>query len=77
MAAERAHVIIIDHNVEFGNQAVARIEQAGGKAIFMEADIADDAVKAIDRSVADQFPPLHFLVNNAAIVRQGMIEDGG
>jgi NAD(P)-dependent dehydrogenase (short-subunit alcohol dehydrogenase family) len=78
LAAEGAHVIIIDHNVELGALTLARIEEAGGAGTFLEADLADDeAVQRVGRIVNERFDGLHILVNNAAIVRQGMIEDGG
>ena len=78
IAAEGAHVIIVDINPEFGQRAVAGIGQDGGSASFIEADMADDdSVEAAARAIAEQFQAVHMLVNNAAIVRQGLIEDGG
>ncbi len=77
LAAEGAHVIIADVNAEMGNQAVAQIRKADGSATFREVDLADDAaVEANGRAVAAEVPALHLLVNNAAILRQGRIEDG-
>ena len=77
LAAEGAHVIIADNNVGLANKAVTEIEQSGGIATYMEVDLADDAaVEAVGRAVTEQFPALHILVNNAAILRQGCIEDG-
>lgn len=78
LASEGAYVTIADKNVALGYQTVARIEQEGGRAMFVEVDLADDqSVKAAGQIVAEQAPALHMLVNNAAIVRQGYIEDGG
>ena len=78
LAAEGAQVIIADNNADMANKAVTEIEQSGGTAIYMEVDLADDAaVEAVGRAVAEQFSALHILVNNAAILRQGRIEDGG
>ena len=78
LAAEGAHVFIVDLNPELGEETVAGIEQAGGRATFIEADLTDDAaVRAAANAVAKQAQALHILVNNAAIVRQGLIEDGG
>ena len=77
LAAEGAHVVIADLNVEMGNRSVSEIKDAGGQATFMEVDLAEDAsVGPMGRTVAEQFAPLHFLVNNAAILRKGKIEDG-
>lgn len=78
LAAEGATVIIADNNISLGNQTVSQIRGDGGSARFIEVDLANDAmVEAAGRTVAEQFSALHLLVNNAAIVRQGLIEDGG
>ena len=77
LAAEGAHVIIADKNKQMGDQTIAQIEEAGGAASFLEVDLADDAaVKAASQVVAARFPALHILVNNAAVLRVGKIEDG-
>jgi len=77
LAEEGAHVIIADNNAAMANQAVADIENTGGKAVYMEVDLGDDAaVTAVGQAVAEQFSALHMLVNNAAILRTGTIEDG-
>lgn len=77
LAAEDAHVIIADNNAEMAHQAVAEIQQTGGKALFVEVDLADDeSVIAAARAVTEKFSGLHALVNNAAILRTGKIEDG-
>ena len=78
LSAEGAHVIIADNNAEMAQQAVAEIQEAGGKALFIETDLADDeSVIATAGAVAEKFSALHILVNNAAIARGGKIEDGG
>ena len=78
LAAEGARVIIADNSSDMANKAVSEIEADGGNAVYMEVDLADDtAVEAIGRAVAEEFSALHILVNNAAILRQGRIEDGG
>lgn len=77
LAAEGAHVIIADNNAAMANRAVADIENAGGNAVYMEVDLGDDAaVTTVGQAVAERFPALHMLVNNAAILRTGKIEDG-
>ena len=58
-------------------EAISQIEAEGGKASHIEVNLADDeAVAACGRAVAERFPALNMLVNNAAILRQGRIEDG-
>ncbi|MYB95251.1 SDR family oxidoreductase [Candidatus Poribacteria bacterium] len=77
LAAEGAHVIIADNNAEMANRAVSEIQETGGKATYIEVDLADDeSVIAAARTVTEKFSALHILVNNAAILRTGKIEDG-
>lgn len=77
LAAEGAHVIIADKNGVLGQQTLRQIEEAGGAGTLLAVDLADDAsVQAAGATVAAQFPALHLLVNNAAILRVGTIEDG-
>ncbi len=77
LAVEGAHVIIADNDPEMANRAVTEIQETGGKALFVEVDLADDeSVVAAARTVAKKFSALHVLVNNAAIARSGTIEDG-
>ena len=77
LSAEGAHVIIADNNAEMAHETVAKIEAVGGKATYIEVDLADDeSVIAAARAVAEKFSALHLLVNNAAILRTGKIEDG-
>lgn len=77
LAAEGALVIIADNNAELAHQTVAHIQETGGKARYIAVDLADDeSVTAAARAVAEQFSALHVLVNNAAILRTGKIEDG-
>jgi 3-oxoacyl-[acyl-carrier protein] reductase len=77
LAAEGAHVVIADNNAEMAQQTVSKIQETGGKALFVEVDLADDeSVRAAAHAVAEEFSALHVLVNNAAILRSGKIEDG-
>lgn len=78
LAAEGARVFIADLNAAMADQAVAQIRAAGGSAARVHVDLADDdSVEHCAREVAAEIPALHLLVNNAAILRQGRIEDGG
>ena len=59
------------------HKAVAEIQETGGKAVYVEVDLADDeSVATAARTVAEKFSALHVLVNNAAILRSGTIEGG-
>ena len=77
LASEGAEVVIVDRNAELGNDAVSQIKQSGGKAIFVQVDLMNDAdIKVLDQKISKQFPALHILINNAAILRTGCIESG-
>ena len=77
LAAEGAHVIIADINADMANKTVSEIQEAGGKARFVEVNLADDeSTIAAAQTVAEKFSTLHLLVNNAAVLRTGRIEDG-
>src|SRR5262245_44611253 len=70
LAAEGAHVIIVDLDVQMGDKSVSQINEAGGTATFMEVDLAnDEAIKAMAAAVARQFSALHILINNAAVLK--------
>ena len=71
-------MIVADNNAELGAETVGHLRDAGGDASFVEVDLADDAsVQAAAREVIDEVGSLDMLVNNAAILRSGRIEDGG
>lgn len=77
LAAEGAHVIVADKNRTLGQATVAQIEETGGAGTSIAVDLADDtSVQAAGAAVAGRFPAVHMLVNNAAILRVGTIEDG-
>ena len=62
-----------------GNEAAANavrqeIETAGGQAIVVKADVADEAaVQQMVQTVADAFGRVDILVNNAGITRDGLL----
>jgi NAD(P)-dependent dehydrogenase (short-subunit alcohol dehydrogenase family) len=69
LAAESARVAIIDRNTAGGKETIAAIEAAGGEAIFVEADVTDEA--AVTRAVADvvaRFGPITSLFNHAGSI---------
>ncbi len=67
MAGAGADVVVCDLDAEGGNETVARIEAAGGRAVFVAADVsrAADVEAAIE--VAQGRGGLHVLFNNAGI----------
>lgn len=75
-AREGAHVVITDLNEKDGEKTAEAIRAAGGSAVFIKHDIADEAswTEVMEKTEA-QFGGLDILVNNAAILIAGSIED--
>jgi NAD(P)-dependent dehydrogenase (short-subunit alcohol dehydrogenase family) len=67
-AAEGASVAITGRNAQRGAAVVEKIEQNGGKAIFIRADVSvsDDCRRAVDETV-HAFGRLDILFNNAGV----------
>ena len=71
-AARGANVAIASRDAEAGTALAAEIERAGGRAIHVAADIAEEEqVRAMVRATVDAFGGLDVLVNNAGIHRTG------
>ena len=70
-----AHVALIDTKVEAGHAALASFGETQGRAIFIAADLADEAVaqKCVAQT-AETFGGLNAVVNNAGIQRYGNAE---
>jgi NAD(P)-dependent dehydrogenase (short-subunit alcohol dehydrogenase family) len=69
LAAEGAKVAIVDRNATGGKETVAAIKAAGGDAIFVEADVTDEA--SVNRAVADvvaRYGPVTSLFNHAGSI---------
>ena len=68
-AAQGANVVVADMNV--ANDTVAAIESAGGKALAVRVDVADNAsVQAMAAASLQRFGRIDGLVNNAAYFRE-------
>jgi NAD(P)-dependent dehydrogenase (short-subunit alcohol dehydrogenase family) len=74
-AREGAQVAITGRRRDLGEAVVAQIEQSGGEAIFIAADVtrAEDCRQSIDKTVA-AYGRIDVLFNNAGIVTQGTLE---
>jgi len=73
LARERAAVAVNDIDEARALDSVRIIEQEGGRAVPMPADVADDhAVYRLVSDVCARFGRLHILVNNAGIVEAGV-----
>lgn len=77
-AREGAKIIVTGRNEERGAAVAAEIQQAGGKAVFLRADLKnEDELAAMVAEGAKAFGGLDILVNNAAMYLVSKIEDIG
>ena len=75
LASEGAAVAInYAGNVKAAEEVKAVIEAAGGRAMLVQADVADStAVDAMIKAVIEAFGQIDNLVNNAGITRDGLL----
>jgi len=67
-AREGAHVVVTGRTREAGEATVADIENAGGEAIFVRADMREpDDVAALFEATVETYGELNVLVNNAGV----------
>ncbi|TCL62787.1 NAD(P)-dependent dehydrogenase (short-subunit alcohol dehydrogenase family) [Hydrogenispora ethanolica] len=75
-AREGAIAVIADNDAEAGLENQAAIQAAGGRALFIETDIAsEDAVRALMAKVAAACGRIDILVNNAGLSRKSSLLD--
>src|SRR3954452_12494555 len=68
MAGSGARMVVSDVNEDGGRETVDAIEQAGGEAIFVRADVASSAdVQALIRASVETYGRLDCAVNNAGV----------
>jgi NAD(P)-dependent dehydrogenase (short-subunit alcohol dehydrogenase family) len=67
-AKNSANVVVSDLNAEGGEETVRLIHDAGGNAVFIKCDVADEnqVDKLMEQTVSD-FGRLDFAINNAGI----------
>ena len=74
LAADGHQVAVLDLREADAEATVAAIREAGGTALAVGADVADeDAVAAAVERVADELGPPTVLVNNAGILRDNLL----
>lgn len=75
LAAEGAAVIVADINPQDGQRTVEAIEKAGGRALFVQLDVAQESQwnDLVAASTA-AFGKIDILVNNAGIYVPGTVE---
>src|SRR6202161_4775837 len=68
LAAEGAHVLVVDRNTEAADDIVAQIKASGGSASAETLDIGDrEAVMAFGGRMVERYGKIDVLVNNAGI----------
>lgn len=68
MAAEGAHVVVVDRNSDAASDIIAQIEASGGSATAELLDISNrDSVAAFGRRMIERHKRIDVLVNNAGI----------
>jgi len=79
LLAERGYQVAVNYvnDAKAAQQVVDEIKANGGKALAIQADVADEnQVVAMFRKIADEMGPLTALVNNAGILfQQSTIEN--
>lgn len=67
-AARGAKVAVVDINADLGEETVEQIRKAGGDALFISANLTDEAsVETMVHTTVDTFGGLHCAFNNAGI----------
>jgi 3-oxoacyl-[acyl-carrier protein] reductase len=73
-AREGARIAAWDLNSEHAGALVAELAEAGGEAVFDEVDVSNrTSVEAAAAEVATRWGGIQVLVNNAGILRDGML----
>jgi NAD(P)-dependent dehydrogenase (short-subunit alcohol dehydrogenase family) len=68
LASDGARVVVSDVDLEGGQETVSLIEEAGGTARFIEADVSDpDACEALVAKTLEAYDRLDIACNNAGI----------
>lgn len=68
-AQEGASVVVADVNDDGGNQTVSEIKEAGGKAVYVRADVSKAAeCEAMIAAAEREFGKLNIMFNNAGVM---------
>ncbi|GAA1756679.1 SDR family oxidoreductase [Nonomuraea bangladeshensis] len=71
-----AHVVVLARRAERLDALVARVTQAGGRALALAADVTDEAaVRAAADRVADELGGADLLFNNAGVMLPAPVEE--
>jgi len=76
LAREGANVTVSDVDIQTAKKVAREIKSLGWKALAIQVDISDSKeVNRMVQSVLKKFERVDILVNNAAIIKRGSIED--
>ena len=76
LAREGANVIVNDIDIQTAEEVAKEIKSSGRKALAIRVDVSDSKeVNRMVQSVLKKFKRVDILVNNAAIIKRGSIED--
>ena len=75
-AGEGASVVIADVNEDDAQRTVANIEDEGGSARFVQADVSEaEEVQALMKRAAEEMGGIDVIVNNAGAQRSGAVTE--
>ena len=76
LAAEGAHVAVVDRDGDAARSVAGEIKASGGRAIGVAADVTQpEEVASAVAEAAELGPALNIVINNAGIVRPAMLPD--
>lgn len=76
LAREGANIIALDIDIQTAKEVAKEIESLDRQALAIRVDVSDSKeVNRMVQSVLKKFKRVDILVNNAAIIRRGSIED--
>ncbi len=76
LAREGVNIIAIDVDIQTAEKVAKEIKSLGRKALAIQVDVSDSKeVNRMVKLVLKKFKRVDILVNNAAIIKRGSIED--
>jgi len=74
LAAQGAHVILADINLEGAEKTAAEMKEGGRKASAVRIDVSSaEDVKNVFDSIIKEYKPVDIVINNAGITRDGLL----